>query len=276
VIADLGPHQRFPHSILITYKLEGSTKKRVEFGATVSAVQLGRGAPGATLLDHLIDLIPALKYSALEVNETQFSNKFAGWEYRLRLPELRGLQLYAEHSFDDMDPRRWKSTFWEDAGHVVGFSLQDLAGEGALSGTFELQHTGVRYYQHTVFSTGMALRGTLLGNPLGNEGNAAYLRLRWDEGFKTTWTLDAAVERRGGNVYATTSDNAEDDGFRFLTLAKVPAEWRQRVVMSWMRDVSGRRTTLQAGLERVANYAFADGAGRANFIIGAAVDAYRR
>jgi hypothetical protein len=277
VIADLGPRQHFPNSTLIAYKLASFPTQRFELAATVLAVQGGRGAPTTSLWEHVKDLIPALKY-LLEDDVTQFSNKMAGWEYRLRIPELRGMQIYAEHAFEDMDPRRWGSTFWEDGGIIFGTSLQNLAGDGALSGTFEFHHTGLRFYQHTIFRTGMAFNGTLLGNPLGNDANGAYLRLRWDEGRQNALTIDAAVERRDGDLYRTQSDPPNDDNFRFERLENNPAEWRERVVTSWMRDDprGGRRTTLQLGLERVQNFAFAGGRTRTNFLIGATVDAYRR
>ena len=112
VAATLGADQHFPHSFLIAYKLSGHPfTNRVELAASVLGVQGGRGAPRGSFKDHVQDLIPPLKY-LFEDNTTQFSNKMAGWEYRLRLPELSGLQLYAEHAFEDMDPRRWGSTFW--------------------------------------------------------------------------------------------------------------------------------------------------------------------
>jgi hypothetical protein len=259
----------------VAYKLASFPTQRFELAATVLAIQRGRGAPKTTGWEHFKDLIPALKY-LMEDDTTQFSNKMAGWEYRLRIPEWRGLQLYAEHAFDDMDPRRWASTFWEDGGLVFGASLQNLAGDGALSGAFEFHHTGLRFYQHTIFRTGMAFNGTLLGNPLGNDANGVYLRLRWDAGRASALTVDAAVERRDGDLYATLSDPPRDDNFRFVKLANHPAEWRTRVVGSWMRDGIGRRTGLQLGVERVRNFTFVSGRSRTNVLVGATIDAYRR
>lgn len=275
LVADLGADQRFPHSAFVEYKLSTHPFRRLEIAAAVSAILLGEGAPRTSAWNYFIDLVPPLKY-LLPDDSAQFSNKMAGWEYRLRIPEWRGLQMYAEHAFDDMDPRRWGSTFWEDGGHLVGVSMQNLAGDGALSATAELHHTGLRFYQHANFTSGMAFNGTLLGSPLGNEADAGYLRVRWDGGGVTTLTVDVSAERRDGDVITVVATQPDLSGFRFERVAFNPAERRQRAVVSFTRDAARRRMTLRAGVERVANFSFVGGARRTNFLIGATVDAFGR
>lgn len=268
VAADLGPNQHFPNSFLIAYKLSGHPfTNRVELAATVMAVQGGRGAPPGTLKDHLMDLIPVLKYT-MKDNPAQFSNKMAGWEYRLRLPELRGLQLYAEHAFEDMDPRRWKSTFWEDGGHILGASLNDLGPGGALSTAWEYHHTGLRFYKHGVFHSGMTFDRTLFGDPLGNQGDGGYVRLDWDRGGPYRLSLDAAIERRDGDSYQTVSDGPNEDNFRFQMLQSVPAEWRYRLNAAWHLRRTDYSISLRAGVERVREFGFTRGWSRNNFLLG--------
>ncbi len=272
VVADLGPRQHFPNSYLIAYKLSGHPfTNRVELAASVLGVQGGRGAPKGSFRDHVQDLIPPLKYLFPD-NTTQFSNKMAGWEYRLRLPELRGLQLYAEHAFEDMDPRRWGSTFWEDGGHIFGASLSDLGAEGAFSATTEFHHTGLRFYKHGVFLSGMTFDGTLFGDPLGNQADAGYLRLHWDRGRKARITLDAALERRDGDYYRALSDGPDEDNFRFEMLQSVPAEWRQRLTATYRSKWDRDDVVFSAGLERVRDAGFVRGERRTNFIVGARLE----
>ena len=267
VAADLGPNQHFPNSYLIAYKLSGHPfTNRVELAATVMAVQGGRGAPRASFKDHLMDLVPVLKYT-MKDNPAQFSNKMAGWEYRLRLPELRGLQLYAEHAFEDMDPRRWKSTFWEDGGHILGFSFNDLGPDGALSTAAEFHHTGLRFYKHGVFHSGMTFNRTLFGDPLGNQGDGGYVRLEWDRGGRHRVSLDAAIERRDGDSYQTGSDGSDEDNFRFQMLQSVPGEWRYRLTATW-RSSAAFPFALRAGVERVRDFEFTRGWSRNNFLVG--------
>jgi hypothetical protein len=273
IVADLGPNQHFPHSNLIAYKLSGTPfTSRFELSASVFAEQGGRGAPAGTLLDHIEDLVPVLKYT-LPDNITQFSNKFAGWEYRYRVPEWSGLQLYAEHQFDDMDPRRWASTFWDDGGHIAGLSLSHLGRFTNVSTAAEYHHTGVRYYKHGEFTSGVTFNRTLVGDPLGPQGDAGYVRLEWDAGGASTLRFDVASERRGGNSYAAqfdTTASGRQTNFHFIIKEARPAERRNRVVVNWsMRNASAWRFSLEAGVERVRNFGFVGGRNRTNALGGA-------
>jgi hypothetical protein len=279
IIADLGPNQHFPHSNVIAYKLSGNPfVSRFELSASVLSEQGGKGAPGATFLDNLVDVIPALKYTLHSKNRGQFSNKFAGWEYRLRLPELSGLQLYAEHQFDDMDPRRWRSTLWEDGGHIFGFSLAQLGAASTVSTALEFHHTGLRYYKHSPFESGITFNRTLLGDPLGNQADGWYWRTLWDAGGATSVTFDAALERRAGDEYTATVDGEppHETNFRFVKLVNHPDEFRRRAGVTWMYRPSDRwRATASAAYERALNYAFVDGAARNGFLLSASMELLR-
>jgi hypothetical protein len=272
VVVDLGPNQHFPHSTLIAYKLSGNPfTPRFELSASVLAEQGGRGAPAGTVLDHIEDLIPVLKYT-LPDNPAQFSNKIAGWEYRYRVPEWSGLQLYAEHQFEDMDPRRWRSTFWEDGGHIAGFSLAHLGPLANWSTATEYHHTGIRYYKHGVFKSGVTFNRTVIGDPLGPQSDAGYLRLAWDAGGRSAFRVDAALERRGGSFYTATVDTTATGrqfNFRFVLVEGRPAERRHRVVVDWVtRSEAGWRATVDVGIERVSNFEFVDGRNRTNALAG--------
>lgn len=275
IAADLGSRQYFPHSILIAYKLSGHPfTNRFELAASVLGVQGGRGAPPGSLSDHVMDLIPPLKY-LLPDNTAQFSNKMAGWEYRLRLPELRGLQVYAEHAFEDMDPRRWKSTFWEDGGHIVGVSMHDLAPDGSLSAAWEFHHTGLRFYKHGVFRSGLTFNGTLFGDPLGTQGNGSYLRLSWDPGQARSLTTTVAVERRTGDSYNAVSVGPNEEDYHFERLEAFPPEWRTRLDATYQFRWRTRDLSMRAGWERVRDFAFLSGNRRHNVAFGLSLPASR-
>lgn len=275
-LTDLGTNQRFPHSRIVAYKLGGVPWTwRMEFGVSVFAEEGGQGAPAATLSDRLVDVIPLLKYTISKQNRNQFSNKFAGWEYRLRLPELSGLQLYAEHQFDDMDPRRWWSTLWQDGGHIAGFSFARLGAASDWSMTGEFHHTGLRYYKHNPFTTGIAFNRTLLGDPLGNQGNAGYLRLEWNAGGASALSLNGAIERRGGDIYTALVDGVppNETNFRFARLQARPQEWRHRVTATWTYRPDARwRAFVDAGYERATHYEFVQDASRNSFVASARIE----
>lgn len=275
VAAHLGPRQHYPNSFLIAYKLSGHPfTNRVELAASVLGVQGGRGAPRGSFLDHVMDLIPAFKY-LLPDNTTQFSNKLAGWEYRLRIPEWNGLQLYAEHAFEDMDPRRWGSTFWQDGGHIIGASLNDLGPDGTVSAAWEYHHTGIRFYKHGEFMSGMTFNGTLFGDPLGNQGDAGYMRLTWDRGGTRRVTLNVAHERRDGDSYRALSDGPNEDNFRFEMYQSVPAEWRTRLEGTYRFIWQGSDVALMGGFERARNFGFVQGDNRNNYLVGLSLGAFR-
>jgi hypothetical protein len=278
VIADLGPNQHFPHSNLVAYKMSGNPFTwRVELSGFGLAEHGGRGAPSASFMDHVLDDIPILGY-ALGVNhrvEEQISNKMAGAEYRVRIPEWSGLQIYAEHILDDADPRRWGSTFWEDAGHLAGVSLARLGSEERLSAAAEYRHTGIRFYKHGMFKSGLTFNRTLIGDPLGNQGDGGYLRLTWDATRTTRWTLNAALERRGGDEYDARVDGsgANQTNFRFVLVTAKPAERRKRIALSFdHRPGLGIRHSIEAGAESVGNAAFVQNAHRVNGFVRTAFE----
>lgn len=272
VVMDLGPNQTFPHSNIVAYKLAGNPFfSRFEFSASVLSEQGGSGAPTASAWDYFIDIIPALKYTRTTKNNTQFSNKFAGFDYRLRLPELSGLQLYAEHQFDDMDSRRWKSTLWQDAGHIFGFSFAQL-GQSDFTFTGEFHHTGIRYYKHRPFTTGIAFNRTLLGDPLGPKGDGGYARLGWDAGRANSFTIDGSIERRLGDLYTAVVDGVapHETNFRFVVIEPKPNEWRHRIVGTWQyRPDAHWRGSLIGGYEKAGNFAFVQDATRNGFLMSA-------
>ena len=185
------------------------------------------------------------------------------------------MQFYAEHQFDDMDPRRWRSTLWEDGGHIVGFSFSQLGAESNLSTAVEFHHTGLRYYKHGVFTSGITFNRVLIGDPLGNQADGGYWRLAWDAGGATTVTLNAAIERRGGDDYDALVDGVppNETNFRFVKREARPNEFRHRAGLTWLyRAPKNWRATLDAAYERATNYAFVGGASRNGFLLSATME----
>jgi hypothetical protein len=263
-VADLGPRQNFPHAKIAAYKLSSQVTSYFELGVAVLVQEGGRGAPRASFKDRLFDFVPVLKYT-LPDHAEQFSNKFAGFESRFRIPMLHNMQLYTEHYFDDMDPRRWRSTLWEDGGHLAGVSLAQLGPQGALSATAEFHHTGLRYYRHATFASGVTFNRTLLGDPLGPQGDGANIALRFNRGGVHNVQLNAAVERRGGDVWNAISTKPFEADFHFVLVEGRPAEWRHRLGLQWSLAVPhGQRVTVQGGVERVRDADFLAGRTRVN------------
>jgi hypothetical protein len=185
---------------------------------------------------------------------------------RWRFPSLRGTELYWELIFNDFDVKRLESVLWEDAGHVAGLNLARLTSDGRLGASIEYHHTGIRYFEHHQFTTGMAYHGSVIGDLLGPDAQAGYATMRWNATPRHRFRLNTAFERRSHDEYEYLPLPFPQFGFG-RTLER-PKEWRARVLASWqtLARESGFGTLAEVGYERVRNFNFVDGSDRNNFL----------
>jgi capsule assembly protein Wzi len=267
-IADLGERQNFPGAKLIGYKWSFLPSPRVEFGVSVTNQMGGRGSPTAAFGDRLLDLVPIIDPLTLGSRDIEISNKFAGMDVRVRFPAARGLEWYAEFLLDDFDHRRIWGSFRDDAGWISGINLPRLTGDGRLQLTAEVQRTGLRYYQHVQFNSGVTFDNRIIGNALGPKSRAAYLRLSWDQGATSSLSLDGAFELRGNDRYRTAWIDSVENRWRFVKVERRPHETRARIALTWSGEFSPTRPRVFAelGYERVGNFAFVEGRERDNVL----------
>lgn len=270
-IADLGPNQRFPHSRLIEYKLSGAILPWFEFGSTVQDETGGRGAPPASFLDRIQDAYPLFDILRTK-SEYQFSNKMAGFDARLRFPRAAGLEVFFEGAVDDFDVRRWVASIAEDGGWVTGASASCFLGCGRVVARLEYHQTGIRYYTHTQFASGIEQNGFFLGDALGPRARGGYLTL--DGG---SIVVRSAFEVIGGNKYGSASNGPNDEDFHFVLLERHPFEKRARLAATirpaWFAH--GMRPFVTAGVERVWNFDFVAGATRENAVLQVGLEPWR-
>jgi hypothetical protein len=265
-IADLGPNQNFPHAKLIGYKLSAAIHPRFELGAQVIDEMGGRGSPPGSFGDRLADLMPLI--DIFRSSDYLFSNKYAGIDFRWRWPRAAGFELFFDGAVDDLDARRWKSTLLEDAGYIAGFSFACLRECGSLGVRAEYHQTGIRYYTHAQFTSGIAQNGTLLGDPLGPRGLGGYLTIDQSPGRYGTLTLGGAFEVRSGNRYGAAITGPEDRGFHFVRLERHPAEKRARATIGWRAAERSGVTSARflLGVEHLHNFEFVGGRNRTNVL----------
>ncbi|MBA3889048.1 MAG: hypothetical protein H0X64_00805 [Gemmatimonadaceae bacterium] len=262
-LADLGPRQNFPHARLAGWKMSFRPRPWLEVGASLLSQQGGQGGPEAKFHERVVDVLTIIDVLVLQDRDLLISNKLAGVDLRLTLP---GVELYYDGMLDDFDARRIVSSLWEENGFVTGITLPGLGPNGAFRIDAEYQHTGLRYYQHGQFLSGVTFNGAILGLPLGPRGEAGLGRLRWDPAGRASATVTAALERRSGDVYVITTSGPNDAGWQFVKTVDNPEERRARLVAGLVVDrVVGRaRLQAEAGIERVANAGFAAGRSRTN------------
>jgi hypothetical protein len=262
-VADLGSgRQNHPHAKLVGYRMSIVPHRNLEFGVQVLDETGGRGAPGASFGDRVLDAIPPID-AWRTGGDFQFSNKLAGVDARWRMPGWAGLELYVDGAVDDMDTRRLRSSLLQDGGVVGGVSVSCLVGCGRLRARAEYHQTGIRYYTHTDFASGLQSRGTMLGDPLGPRGLGGYLALETNAGGQSQVALSGAYEVRSGNLYASAGHGSHSADFRFVQVEHRPAERRARMLATWTSAARGNRvaTIVSAGVERTTNFGFAGGNG---------------
>jgi len=270
VLANLGNSaQTYSNSQWISYKVSVEPHPRFELGVTVVDEMGGSGAPKASFGKRVADVVPLVDVIFMGKSDLQFSNKLAGADARWRVPNARSLELYVESLLDDFDARRIKSSLWEDNGIIAGFVLPQLSASGTWSVEAEAHHTGLRYYEHMQFPSGLTNRGRIIGDALGPRANAGYLTLGWEPNAVTQLQMKGAYEWRSNDQYDFTTSGPNDEGFGFVKTEVRPKEKRARASVAWTYTPApfGLRLIAEGGIESVTNFAFDDGNNRTNFLL---------
>lgn len=264
--ADLGTEGRaFPHAFLLTLRSSFQPRPGLEVGVGVISQQGGEGAPGASVLERVADLL--ILPAVLDREAYRFSQKMAVFDIRARFPSLGAMEAYLEGSFDDFDIGGPATGLWQDAGWVLGARWAALDEAGRLGLTLEGQHTGLRFYGHMDFTGGMTLERRLLGSELGPDANGLLARVDLDPGNGRSLAVEAAWERRSNDRWILV----EEDPYRFERTARLPKETRWRMVASVARLDGDVEIDARAGLERIRSFAFAAGDDRIHGLLRAVV-----
>jgi hypothetical protein len=267
-LADLGERQDYPHAKLAAYKLSGKPLSFWELSAHGMTHFGGRGAPSMSFAEWIVQVAPLL--DQIWVHESrQLSNRFAGIDMLFRIPRARGLELYWHGLLDDWDTRRIRSTFTEDAGYTWGAAMSCLTACGQTRVEAEYRTTGIRFYTHRPFSSGLTLDERFIGDPLGPRGRGGYLRFTWTGVGGAELKAEAAHEARSGNRYHSETTGTEDRGFHFVLDEARPTERRWRMTARSTTSAGSGRMVIGAGLERVENFAHRAGEGRTNLLLSA-------
>lgn len=249
-ISDLGPSQRPPHARLAGWQASIQPWSRLELGVAVTAQTGGDGGPKASFLRRLIDLFPVIDALAPQHADLQISNKLAGGNLRLRFPELSGLDFYYELQIDDFDGRRLRSSFEDDAAHLLGLRLPLQVGAGQLISRVEWHKTSLRLYEHSQYLSGSTYRQRIIGSPLGPHAAAGYFTSTWRASPLTTVELTAVDERRDPALYTVVTSGARETGWRFIRLTDDPDFRRRRATLSLDQVMPGGAFRFGVGYNR--------------------------
>jgi hypothetical protein len=261
--ADLGPEQFFPHSYLAGFKLSFQPFRDFEFGLSGLDISGGEGSPPGSFLDRVGNVIPIVQFFG--GSQQQIDNKLGGFDFRWRLPHLRGMEVYLEAIFDDTS----NQFLWEDAGYILGFYLPRMVEPGKVDFRLELHHTGIRYYRHAQFQSGWTLNQFLIGDNLGPDANGAYFRVNWEPNSENRLGFNIAIEGRSNDDFINLLAN-EPNRVDFEKVQDFPDEWRYRLTSEWILRKTQAPYIVKAfwGYERVQNFNFVSGSNRNNFMGG--------
>jgi hypothetical protein len=265
--ADLGPEQFFPHSYLIAFKWSLQPLSFWELGFSNTVIAGGDGSPPGSFGDRVEELFPIPAIWRGHIPE--IGNKMGGFDMRFRIPPARGLELYFEAMFDDVNKIE-RVQFVDDASYIFGFYLPRVTDTGTVDLRMEYHQTGIRFYRHGQFLSGNTENQFILGDNLGPDAKGFYFVLNWEINPDNLLIFDAAYENRSNDLWTTTGGGGEETStsMDFIKVEDLPNEGRYRGVISWQSRINEipMLMTARMGVERVQNFNFVSGNDRTNFL----------
>ena len=253
-VARLEGARAVPHSFIVGYRLNVKPAPGLELGLSALVHSGGEGAPGASfgrrILDHLI-----LVEGVTETSDLEISNKFVEGDVQWRIPGTRGSRAYLSIALDDLGkPDQLGRVFGQDGSYVVGMAIPRLEADGRIGMKAEYHETGVRFYEHGQFASGMTTDGIILGDGLGPDGRGGYLAIAIRPNASDRVVVQVAREERSNDLYVI------EGNFRFTKTIDRPEETRTRLLADWERYWPERNLGVVArvGYEHVTNFDFAE------------------
>lgn len=235
-----------PHSFLVGYKVSSKPFPSLEIGGGLQVHSGGDGAPGASFGDRILDHIVGADKRTLRI-----SNKLAAFDVRWRVPSTRGSQAYVSLAVDDFG-RDFGRVFGQETAYIAGVVFPRLTQDGRVGLRFEYRETGVRFSQHSIFTSGLSFDRVLLGDALGPDGRGAYVSIDMRPTKEDRIAIVLGREERSNDTWVV------DEGFVFRKTVDLPEETRTRAELIWERSwpSRGMGMVMRGGYERVSDFGF--------------------
>ncbi|MGD8399339.1 MAG: capsule assembly Wzi family protein [Bacillota bacterium] len=104
-------------------------------------------------------------------------NSLAGFDFRWRVPQLNGLQVYGELYGEDQAKAFGIVPTPSKNAYLAGLRLPGLTADGSWDLTFETAHTIGCSYKHSLYRDGYTYRGNIIGDAMGPDATRYYCRL---------------------------------------------------------------------------------------------------
>ena len=252
-VADLGGGHVPAHAKLFGLRIEAAPSASVTLGFSSLNKQGGEGGPEGTFIERIKDLSIVWNFIAGD-DSRRFSDKAVSLDATMRLSPR--LQILGELLLSDWDGNRVGDVL--DASAAYRLRAVTTVGDGTLA--IEGARIGPRVYRHHQFTSGMTLRGVLLGSELGPDARG--VRLQYETGRWGPWRpgLVLSWEERSGDDYDVSNDPVTDT-FRSVD---GPDEGRLSVEAVLARSLVDTRSGLEirAGATRITDEGHVAGAAR--------------
>lgn len=259
VVANLGPEQKFEDSWLVAYKNSNRGNRYLEIGFSQTLVIGGEGAPKLSFGDSVAEFFGAGGDDGKKGSNRNFDFEMIG-----SIPQVRGMQVYAELHFEDFD-KDFSVLFGDDLSFLGGIYLPRLNDSGTLDLRVEYRRLSPRYGRHEVFTDGMTENKFLIGDPLGPDSYGISAQLNYELSDDTLLSGGFRFARRSGDIYLVSTDADNVTGSR-VTLNR-PGETRFRALFGLGHRFNSRvLARLGMGVERVQNFNFVSGNDRTQWL----------
>jgi len=249
--ANFGPGYDLKYAWMAGYKLNLAPAKYVEIGFGHAVQMGGEGAPGLSAWE-IIGEFTGFRPAGTSTTAPNKSNHMFEIDLLVRIPQLRGLEMYANVAIEDY----WKSiskTLTQGCSYLAGVYLPALNPSGTLDLRIEFTTINPLQYRHGMYVDGWTLNQKLIGSDTGPDGQSVHALLRKTISPKMWAGLTFGWDYRQSNTY-TELRNPNNTAGPIVKTAIGPTEqrWRGLVDLDWKLKPSAT-LHLTGGYERVGN-----------------------
>ena len=261
--ANLGPGYSQKWGWLAGYKLSLVPAKYVELGFGHTVMIGGQGAPSPTALDIFGEFL-GFRPAGTNPSSPNLSNHMFDVDLLVRIPQLRGIELYTNIAIED----KWKSinkTLKHGMSYLYGVYLPALNSSGSLDLRIEYSHLNPLQYRHGTYTDGYTINRRLIGWNGGPDSRTLRALLRHTISRKLWWGVELGWDYRSSDTWTELPNRGD-----IVKTASGPTEQRFRGVFDidcYMKK--NLQLHLTGGLERASNLNYQQNRDRWNYLLAA-------
>lgn len=255
-VSNLGPEQPHKYPYLAGYKLSILPFDLWELGLSHTVMMGGGGMRSIPADDAILEFL-GIRAGGMNASQT---NHLVEFETALTIPPLRYTRIYL--ALNNEDKRDTIKRFFKDgSAYLGGIYIPRLTNSGDADLRLEYYHTSPITYRHSGYSNGYTLNRNIIGSALGPNADGVHIEYHHDikGDLRLDFTLEFNWERRGSNIYTTTTDPDGTWGDIVVEQHR-PYEHRFRINLRHHWPLNNRITIESlVGYERIHNKNFISG-----------------